>query len=874
MIPVLYDKDEYRFVSNGFGRLSDAISCVTEETRNGEYALTMVYPMSGIHFDDIQNDRIILATAPDGDLQPFRISEIKRTLDGKQIEVYAPHMSYDLAKMVVKPFSAQSCNEAFAVLPNYIEGNTRYTFSTDKVVESSYKLSKPMQLRELLGGTTGSFTDVYGQIEYTFDKFNVIGSLHRGADRGVTIRYAKNMTALEIDETDNRYTAILPFVYKDSSGNSGAECILGSVLKTDNYDAKRPMIKVLDVSSSWTDNENMPTTDQVTALGKKYLEQTPDLSVIAKSITASFIDLSSTEEYRNVAPLLQVKLCDTVHVLFEDLGVNTTSKVIRIKYNVLLDRTEEVELGTTQNNLSSTMKDVVTAATAELPDKDFLFEAQRHAADMILGGLGGVIYIRRDGNGYPVEIIICSALPDGSLPASYEEATNGYWRWNANGLGFFEKYTDSVDMAEDNVAITKDGAINATKITVGILNAQLIKAGILTDKKGANYWDMDTGEFSLSASTQVGDSTIASASDVSSAKESANNYADSAAGSAQTAAQKYADSAAGSAQSAAESYADSASAAAVAAQTQESIFNKLTNNGATQGIYLKDGKLYLNGTYMDMGTINADLIKAGTLTLGNSSNYAKKFSVLSGSGSELIAIDEDGLLEHISTWTTNSYISMRPDIFGGMAIMANSTGTGKATALASDGVVIKNNSDALLSSFSLQYPGVTLAYDHIYFDKSLMGDSVHIDTTYGIRTSLSKSRIVHTEDYGSRLLYCYETPSPLFGDVGEGEIGEDGLTYVQIDPTFAETITTSQYQVFLQPYGDGKCYVKERHSTYFIVAGDAGLAFGWEMKAKQSDYDQYRLESCTQQEPEKDTTDYGGSAIDHMSDITKERVAS
>lgn len=137
----------------------------------------------------------------------------------------------------------------------------------------------------------------------------------------------------------------------------------------------------------------------------------------------------------------------------------------------------------------------------------------------------------------------------------------------------------------------------------------------------------------------------------------------------------------------------------------------------------------------------------------------------------------------------------------------------------------------------------------------------------GVRTSGTKSRTVQTEDYGRRLLYCYETPAPLFGDVGEGVINSDGLCYVQIDPSFLETVQTSQYQVFLQAYGDGKCYVKERKPSYFIVAGEPGLEFGWEMKARQIDFAQLRFE---RDEPdlEFNDIDYVDDFTDYLKDIT------
>ena len=44
---------------------------------------------------------------------------------------------------------------------------------------------------------------------------------------------------------------------------------------------------------------------------------------------------------------------------------------------------------------------------------------------------------------------------------------------------------------------------------------------------------------------------------------------------------------------------------AIAALNQEDIFNKLTNNGETQGIYLKDGKVYINGEYINSRNLKA-----------------------------------------------------------------------------------------------------------------------------------------------------------------------------------------------------------------------------------------------------------------------------
>ena len=118
----------------------------------------------------------------------------------------------------------------------------------------------------------------------------------------------------------------------------------------------------------------------------------------------------------------------------------------------------------------------------------------------------------------------------------------------------------------------------------------------------------------------------------------------------------------------------------------------------------------------------------------------------------------------------------------------------------------------------------------------------------------TKSRLVETKDYNDRLLYCYETPTPMFGDIGEGQTDDTGVCEVWLDDIFAETIDTEvKYQVFLQMYSEGSLKVTERNSMYFKVEGTPNASFGWELKAVQRDYDTMRLEEPVENQ-EEDTT--------------------
>lgn len=110
----------------------------------------------------------------------------------------------------------------------------------------------------------------------------------------------------------------------------------------------------------------------------------------------------------------------------------------------------------------------------------------------------------------------------------------------------------------------------------------------------------------------------------------------------------------------------------------------------------------------------------------------------------------------------------------------------------------------------------------------------------------TKKRAVETKNYGKRSLYCYEMPSPMFGDIGEGYTDNSGECIIDIDDIFSETIASGiEYQVFLQKEGPGDIWVEEKNPLYFSVKGTPNLKFAWEIKAIQRDYETERLEDIS-----------------------------
>lgn len=106
-----------------------------------------------------------------------------------------------------------------------------------------------------------------------------------------------------------------------------------------------------------------------------------------------------------------------------------------------------------------------------------------------------------------------------------------------------------------------------------------------------------------------------------------------------------------------------------------------------------------------------------------------------------------------------------------------------------------------------------------------------------------KSRVASTENYNERTLYCYEMPTPMFGDIGSGRLDENGICYVEIDDIFLETVRCDiEYFVFLQKEGEGDIWVDAKEETFFVVKGTPGISFVWELKAVQKTYETQRLD--------------------------------
>lgn len=306
-------------------------------------------------------------------------------------------------------------------------------------------------------------------------------------------------------------------------------------------------------------NEQCEDAAQLLQETKDYLEQVKEPKV---TYTASVIDLYAFgRSWEGVGVGDDVAIIDKG---FSAEGVRLHGRVSQIERD-LLTGDATVTFGT----LTDTMADMwqsVNSALKSNSQQNALYDAAAGTSVSWLQQLQAALNAQFNAVGtYKVETFelgtMWSNVPIDAETGLPVKATSGMWAVNINGMGMRLAANLTSDGQWDWRTFLTGAMVSADAINTGTMRAERVRAGLLTDEKGNNFWDLTNGEFSLSASAEVGGKTV----------------------------QKIADDAANS---------------AVDAQTQRDIFNKLTNNGQTQGIYLSGGLLYINASYIETGIIS------------------------------------------------------------------------------------------------------------------------------------------------------------------------------------------------------------------------------------------------------------------------------
>jgi hypothetical protein len=498
-----------------------------------------------------------------------------------------------LAGIPVRPFTANGAAAAMVELKNNAVVSCPFEFFATVSGGNAFAVEAPAAIWTLLG--KDGLLAAYGG-EYTFDNYRVTLNNSRGANNGVAIRYGKNLMDLEQEANcANCYTGVYPYWRKEEDVVTLSE---KTVNASGNFDYTR--ILPLDLSDKF---DEKPTETQLREAAVSYMEEnsigTPEVSW-----KVEFVALEDTEEYKGKGVLERISLGDTVLVEFDKLGVNASARAVAAIYDSVLERYESITLGNVKPNIAQTITDQKKEIDKK-PSKSMVEKIKDGLSSAILGANGGSVrMLDTNGDGNPDTLYIA----DDPNPAKAVKVWRfNYEGWAASSNGYNGPFV---------LGATLDDGLLASFVT-----AANLAAGTIQSKDGKTFFlDLDNGvlkgEFSsLTISGKTVDAvatekaSAAQAAAIAAAASDASNKSDAAKNAAIAAASVDAAQKANNAEASAKAHADAINSAL----NQLEIFNRITNNGVAKGIYLSNGQLYINATYLKSGTISSDLINVLTL---------------------------------------------------------------------------------------------------------------------------------------------------------------------------------------------------------------------------------------------------------------------
>ena len=432
------------------------LKAVVKKVDNGEYSLTLTTDLRFV--DTITAGCIIVANTPSGD-QPFRVLNVQKTKNKMLIK--ALHVFYDTRNYLIKDsyVAERNCNGALDHLNSATKPKSAFKTISDVPTVNSYRCVRT-SLYEAISEVLGRWGGHLVRDGWTIGIRQSIG-----ADNGVTVRYAKNLKEITVEENwDDVVTQLLPVGKDGLLLNALDESADVYVTSDQQYDI--PFTKTVSFQQDIVEDEfrdadgNLDEVAYMTALVEdlrvKALDYVEENSIPRVNYTLS----ANLEKVTDIG--------DTVVVEDSRLGLTVTTHVIAFDYDCISGCYQSVEFGNFKTQTLGNLISNVTKTAEESADKAVetvrvtLSDELKEATASIWSVLGNS-YVIYDGD----KILVVDSLPP-------ETAVNCLMI-NSGGIGF----SNTGIHGTFNSAWTIDGTLDMQEINVINLVADMIKGGTL-----------------------------------------------------------------------------------------------------------------------------------------------------------------------------------------------------------------------------------------------------------------------------------------------------------------------------------------------------------------------------------------------------------
>lgn len=480
----VYSPDTTDFSHNGDMTLFP-LSCELSSELNGAWELTMSHPLDDEgRWKHIVQESVIACPTFQGDKQLFRVDKAIQT--DTTVEVTAYPIFFDSADdcflMDVRP-TGKNGQDALDIMMS----GSKYSGQSDITTGGTAYFVRRNLMDTLNGEDTPTFVQVWGG-EILFDNYTVIINERVGGNYGLEVRYGKNMQEVHqtIDMSDV-VTRIVPVAYNGRT-MSGAEPWVDSENINKYAKIYTREIAFEDVKLAEDANEDdakngiIVCEDQTaldTALTQKcneMFEGGADLPAVTLEI--SMVDLEKTEEYKDFKDLVKVGLGDTVKCINYKLGIETEARVVKLTWDCIRNRSAGMTLGDFEYNYFAELTSSLQAIGKVIGPGDTVI------AERVSGVLNAINTQLRYQKNTAQKQDVRAILFEDTDPTS---PTYGAMCLGTQGFQIADSRTQDGRDWDWTTAFTAKGGYANTLI-----------AGLLADKTGQSYWNLDTGELQLS----------------------------------------------------------------------------------------------------------------------------------------------------------------------------------------------------------------------------------------------------------------------------------------------------------------------------------------------------------------------------------------
>ncbi len=480
----VYARGNENFDSNGDMTLLPTI-CELSTEINGAWELTMSHPIDKEgRWEYLEEEAVISAPTFQDEHQLFRIDKCVKT--DTTVEITAYPIFFDSADDCILMDARPTDRSGQDALDIMMEGS-RYSGRSDIATGGTAYFIRRNLMDAINGENEPTFVQVWGG-EILYDNFTVIINERIGGDYGVEIRYGKNMDGLSytVDMSDVA-TRIIPVAYNGRMMSGDAPWVdspnINKYAKKYIREVKFDDVKLYeDVSGETEENEDTicQTQEELDSVLKKRCEEMYDSGADVPDVTieVNMIDLAQTDQYKDFQGLVTVALGDTVRCINSKLGIASNARVIRLTWDCITNRSAGMTLGDYEYNYFSELTSSLEAV------KQIVGPGNTVIAEKVQGVLNAInTQLRYQKNVAQTQdvraILFEDTNPDSPLYGAMCLGTQGFQ--------IADKRTEDGRDWDWSTAFTAKGGY-----------ADVLIAGILADKTGKNFWNLDTGEMQLS----------------------------------------------------------------------------------------------------------------------------------------------------------------------------------------------------------------------------------------------------------------------------------------------------------------------------------------------------------------------------------------